>query len=61
MDWLAARLGEASTWNAIATFLAGMATYLGTNHYPAEAAWIAAVAAGASALAGFIIKEAPRT
>jgi hypothetical protein len=58
MDWVKERLTEASSWNAIATALAGMGAYLGTNGYHPSSVWVAAIGAGASAVAGFIIKEA---
>ena len=60
MTWLVTALSEASTWNGISLFLGGAATYLGTNGYPSAATWIAAGAAGAAALAGIIIREAPK-
>lgn len=58
MAWLTQRLSEASSWNAIALGLGGTATFLGTNGAPSVATYVAAVGAGASAIAGFIIKEA---
>jgi hypothetical protein len=57
LSWLGARLSEPSSWNAVAIGLGGAASYLSTHAFPSEATWIAAISAGASAVAAFALRE----
>lgn len=57
MQWISDRLSEPSTWNSLSIILGGTGGYLATHGFPDVSVYVCAIGAGASALAGFIMKE----